>query len=380
MATFFIDPYTKYYESLNNSGGMKEKLQLLIDNSTLLVNNISTLSSFVSSSTWKELGSTEITATNFPNIKEVLTSINTDISTHLQKAVNDAQTLLEKVKELKTKDEEYEKKKEELESLKRSEPTYADENGYESSAHSSWRNNVSTKENELKKLEEECKTLQDAAKALANGINAIEIEKVKEPTVVTTDVVPDNSTLVQAGVNTSTWTKDGITYIVPNGKISVGQYTKHTKSRGIYETTNYSRYGDHCLGFAYVHAYDIYSGNTKDNAESGYKYQHAGQFKGYTNDSKQAVLAKVYNEINSGRPVVLQVNGNKKGTSRHYVTVLGYNSNVKSANQLTEDDLIILDSYDGNVKRVGKNGSRFMVTGKACGKDYSGYQVYTIKA
>ena len=85
MATFFIDPYTKYYESLSSSGGMKEKLEALIDNSTLLVNNISTLSSFVSSSTWKELGSTEITSTNFPNIKEILTSVNTDISTHLKK-------------------------------------------------------------------------------------------------------------------------------------------------------------------------------------------------------------------------------------------------------------------------------------------------------
>jgi len=347
-----------------------------------LINNISSLSSFVKSSTWKEIGSEEITNSSFPKTAKTLDALKVDISEHLKIAIDNSTALLAKVKELKEKDEEYETKKDELGSLKKNEPNYKDENGAESSAHSNWRNNVSNLEKEIRDLEEECEKIQNESRTLANGINAIELEKIVEdvPVETTTQDQAFLSVDTTDTANTRLWTYDGITYVTPNSKMGVPEYIKHEKKSGIYETINYEKYNDHCLGFAYVHAYGMYTGNTKDDADDGLHFRHGTSFEEYVSNNKSDVLKMVYYEINQGRPVVLQVNGNKKGTSRHYVTIIGYNSNVKNYSQLTEDDLISIDSYDGNVKKIGKNGKRFMVTGAACHKDYSGYQMYKIKS
>ena len=375
MATFFIEPYVKYYNNLASSGGMDVKRKELEDYTTLLVNNIGSLSSFVETSTWKEMGSSEITSSSFPKVAKTLNSLKTDISEYLKQAITSTNTLYSKVSLLKTKDEEYETKKEELSSLKRNEPTHYDENGNTTSSYSSWKRNVENKENDITKLEEECKKLQDESKALVNTINSIKLDEIVEDTPVTTSSGIDTTNYG----NTSTWAYDGVNYITANTKISVGDYVKHVAKNQICETKNYAKYNEHCLGFAYVHAYDMYAGITKDDAEDGYHWRHGTNYYDVTSDDKKTILKEIYNEVNKGNTVIVQVNGNKKGTSRHYVTVLGYNSRVKNADEITEDDLITLDSYDGKVKKLGTNGRRFMVTGAACHKKYSGYQIYKLK-
>ena len=102
-------------------------------------------------------------------------------------------------------------------------------------------------------------------------------------------------------------------------------------------------------------------------------------FNGYENDDKGAVLTNIYNELVQGKPVIIQVNGNKAGTSRHYVTVVGFKKDVRSARDLEESDLLIIDSWDGKLEPMGEQGSRFMVTGAACHKKYSGYQMYYVE-
>ena len=374
MATYFIEPYKKYYNNLASSGGMEIKRKELEDYTDLLSNNIGSLSSFIESSTWKEMGSSEITSSSFPKISKTIASLKTDISEYMKQAISGSVSLLAKVTELKEKDEEYETKKEELSSLKRNEPAHYDENGNETSSHSSWRNKIDNLEKEITKLEEDCKKLQEESNSLASSINSIKLDEMIEEVAVQTTGGIDTTNYG----NTSTWTYDGVTYITANTKISVGDYVKHVQKNKICETKNYEKYNDHCLGFAYVHAYGMYAGITKDDAEDGYHWRHGTNYDDYSNDDKKTVLKEIYNEVNKGNTVIVQVNGNKKGTSRHYVTVLGYNSRVKNADEITEDDLITLDSYDGQVKKLGTNGRRFMVTGKACHKDYSGYQIYKL--
>ena len=169
------------------------------------------------------------------------------------------------------------------------------------------------------------------------------------------------------------------TWVVPDTKVSVANYYNFIKKTSFAETKNLSRYSDHCLGFAYAHSYGMYTGNTKIGAENGYKYWGASHFTSYVNNDIKMVLKLVYQEINAGRPVVIQVNGNRKGTSRHYVSVVGYKKSVTSADNLTQKDLLIIDSYDGRLERMDTSSSRFMVTGAACHKSYSGYQAYYIK-
>ena len=166
----------------------------------------------------------------------------------------------------------------------------------------------------------------------------------------------------------------GNTYNVANTKGELQSYINYISKNEVAETKDLDLYSGNCLGFAYVHAYGIYSNRRNYTAEDGKHYRAGCSFNKYINDDKQAVLTKVYTELNANKPVVLQVNGNAKGDSRHFVTVVGYKSNVKNAGELKETDLLIIDSYDGRLKTMDQEGSRFMTSGAQCGKDYSGYR------
>ena len=171
----------------------------------------------------------------------------------------------------------------------------------------------------------------------------------------------------------------GGNFVVVNTSINVQSFASQMKRNGVWQGSNSEKYGDKCLGFAYTHAWGLYSGTTNYNGDSGLNYVGASHFSTYMNDNLQDVLSVVYSEINKGRPVVLQVNGNKKGTSRHFVTVVGYNSNVKSASSLKSTDLLIMDSWDAQLERMDQSNSRFVTSGRDCHKDYTGYRIQYLK-
>ena len=122
----------------------------------------------------------------------------------------------------------------------------------------------------------------------------------------------------------------------------------------------------------------MYKGTTT-NGSSAANYAHAAEFEDFMDDNKQVVLAKVYDEIMNGRPLVIQVNGNIAGTSRHFVTVVGFKKGVTKST-ITEDDLLIMDSWDGKIERMDTENSRFMTSGADCHKDYSGYRLRVFKS
>ena len=93
----------------------------------------------------------------------------------------------------------------------------------------------------------------------------------------------------------------------------------------------------------------------------------------YASDDKNEILSRIADDINAGHPAIVQV-GASNNTSRHYVLVVGLRAGAK--NPPTEDDLLIIDTYDGKLEGMGQYGSRDMITGKQCGKKYSGYQMY----
>ena len=123
----------------------------------------------------------------------------------------------------------------------------------------------------------------------------------------------------------------------------------------------------------------MYNGTTTDTAESAYNWKHAGEFTDYYNDSKQETLEKIYDEIKDGKPVIMQVNGNTSGTSRHFVTVVGIKNDVKSAQDVKESDLLVLDSWEGKLETMDSSTSRFMTTGKETNKSYSGYYLRVLE-
>ena len=171
----------------------------------------------------------------------------------------------------------------------------------------------------------------------------------------------------------------GGNFVVVNTSINVSNFSSQMRRNGVWQGSNSEKYGDKCLGFAYTHAWGLYSGTTNYNGDSGMNYAGASHFSTYMNDNLQDVLGVIYSEINKGRPVVLQVNGNKQGTSRHFVTVVGYNSNVTSASSLKATDLLIMDSWDAQLERMDQANSRFVTSGRDCHKDYTGYRIQYLK-
>ena len=170
-------------------------------------------------------------------------------------------------------------------------------------------------------------------------------------------------------------------YLVVNTSLNVLDYTKFVKDNRIcQDQQNGTIYYDQCLCFAeeQVHALTT-SDTSRKSFEIPHKYYN--NFVAYSDDDKEKVLNVVYSELISNRPVILHVNGNKAGTSRHYVTVIGFKSAVTSAANFKETDMLLIDSYDCEVEELHEWGtSRFMTTGKKCNKpDYSGYQVYMVK-
>ena len=167
-------------------------------------------------------------------------------------------------------------------------------------------------------------------------------------------------------------------YIVVKTQTPIESYESYVLSNGVKQDANTAEWGDSCLAFAGAHAYDMYSGTTT-NGSSAANYAHASSFEDFMDDNKQVVLEKVYDEIMNGRPLVIQVNGNKAGTSRHFVTVVGFKKGVTKST-ITEDDLLIMDSWDGKLERMDTETSRFMTSGADCHKDYSGYRLRVLKS
>lgn len=164
-------------------------------------------------------------------------------------------------------------------------------------------------------------------------------------------------------------------WTVVNTKTSPEKYAESLQSRGVCQNSDTSKYGDKCLGFSDTHAWGLFTGNNSYTANDGCNYAGAANFKMYSNENKQSVLKVIYEEIKAGRPCILHVNGNKAGTSRHFVTVVGFREGCHP-DTMTEDDLLIIDSWDAKLERMDQSNSRFMTTGKACGKsDYTGWRV-----
>lgn len=205
------------------------------------------------------------------------------------------------------------------------------------------------------------------------AIEKVVLEKIKDTTV-------DDSVLTKAiyGENTTTVKLLDGSWVVAKTKTDLESYASYIANNGVRQNSDTSKYSDYCLAFSYVHAYDLFTG-AKDSAQAAGNYAHAGAFYDFIDDNKQKVLAKVYDEIMKGRPVVIQVNGNKAGTSRHFVTVVGFKEGITSADNLTEKDLLIIDSWDGKIERMDTSTSRFMTTGAACHKEYSGYRLRVLK-
>ena len=139
-------------------------------------------------------------------------------------------------------------------------------------------------------------------------------------------------------------------------------------------------YGAVIGGFSH---YDL-SGKNKSSILSYSTNKDQSFYSAKNYGSQEEMMSEIKKQLDAGKPVMLHVNGNKSGTSRHYVTIVGYKSSAGS--NLKAEDLLIWDSYNSTLRTVassksgykGNGKDRFLITGKQTGRDYN-YQILTAK-
>ena len=428
MSEYYNEKYKNYYNKLSSSKG-NAKVKYISEES---VNKLKTLKGQISSSNWEELAVTSLTDGVITNIENNTRVLDSNISNSLVKAkelsYND---LLPKLQKLKDKDDEYEKFLKIYNSASTSEKRTleTDKAKYEKDL-SNYKNDVDASILTIRKLnggvrstasshrpvyminkkrimyekDEDGKlvevetsasgvksSLTDKASKSGSAKKSVDTKTKTTSQTKTTDKSTPSRMIAtakdsQTATKTSTASKTksykalGANWKVVDTKYDVSEYAKVVAKNKICQTNDTSKYSDYCLAFSYVHASNLKSGNVNTAKDAG-NYMHAGEFKTYVTDNKSTLMSKIYEEVNKGNPVILQVNGNSKGTARHFVTVVGYKDTVTSASSLSEKDLLILDSWDGCLERMDTKTSRFLTTGKQCGKkDYSGYRLQVVKS
>ena len=180
MATFFVNPYTMYYEKLNSASAIVGNSKTLSQDAENVLSILTKLQNSISSSSWKELGSTELATTSVPalitRVNTLITNISSGLVVACDKSIN---TLLPDLIKLKEKDEQYELKKKELQDCLNSEPSnkYVVKKGKTTSEYTSEYASFLEKkarlEKEVSDLETEIKALIEKIDATVNEIVAL---------------------------------------------------------------------------------------------------------------------------------------------------------------------------------------------------------------
>ena len=415
MAKYFTSVYKNYYEKINNSNIVNNS-NILNDKIMMLNNSINNYVDGIENSNWSETGKNSLISSYIPNVNSKLNEVK-DNYLSIKKVTdfigNDLFNLL---KELKEKDDLYiniqnevkngvSSKKGELDRLDKELTELVNNidrkllqirnNKFEEEVVASSitidSNKIETHKNKdtLKKLKSLIygETKDNDGSFIERLKNKVEENKEKRQNNIATSQNNEKEAMKEKAVeqkeekisgNVSSMSLLGSNYNVINSAMSPVEYQSFAYDKGIRQNSNTERYSDYCLAFSYVHASNIYNNSTSDNAESAYNWKHAAEFYDYFNDNKTETLQVVYDQIMEGKPVILQVNGNKAGTSRHFVTVVGVKDGVTKSN-VSEGDLLILDSWDAKLERMDESTSRFMTTGKETHKSYSGYYLRILK-
>ncbi len=325
----------------------------------------------LSSSSWKELGKTELDSNSIPYLKGAITYLDVIYTDNLLRAneilYSEIYPRLVKLSEMQNTHDSYDNKISKMDDILDTKAINVKKNALRSIMDK----NINEIEKYIKEINSLGTSITDAKTWIANG----SVRNTKNTTKAAgkaTGSAVTSAVTTTAGKNTSTYNALDGSWVIPNTNGNLRDYLNYIQGNGVFQASNQAVYYDSCLAFAETYGADLMN-NTKTGADAAHHYAGANYFKDAFYDSKEACLTEVFNQINSGNPVVIQVNGNSQGTCRHFVTVVGYKAGITSASQLTEKDLLIVDSWDGQLERMDTSSSRFLTTGAACHKNYSGY-------
>ncbi len=110
------------------------------------------------------------------------------------------------------------------------------------------------------------------------------------------------------------------------------------------------------------------SGNCPAGKQLNKQKLYPLQTSDYANDpSRRDILRDIYNAVTSGNACRIrasQKDNPESNRGRHFVTVIGFDKRVQSADDLQESDLLIFDSANGQIIDFGRPGTRYFHFGK----------------
>ena len=153
-------------------------------------------------------------------------------------------------------------------------------------------------------------------------------------------------------------TYNGREYYVVNTNINCLDYEEYVQKYGLCQ--NNGLLGGDCMVLSQYYAMDMMRGTwTSYNQMANGEGSPATRLNDYVKSTNEEdVLKYVYEEALAGRPTVLQVSQvNSSNGERHLVTVVGFDSSVKSYEDLTPDKIFVLDCVDGKLQTLGQSRS-----------------------
>ena len=359
MAEFFVDPYKKYYDTLQTMTDITSESTAMATAAGTAATSIGSVSSDIGSSDWKEQGVTILSSSTLSSLKSNIEIIGNNISNSLAAACEIAiGSMLPELENLKTEDENYEAIKKELNELVV--PVQYDDEGNTTSEYRLYLSQKNSLEYKLSESERKCKGYQSNVDGFVSQIKAKDaaIQEIKK-TVVTADGVKEltvldydaNSKLVKVSFN-------GEEFYVVNTKVSVSEYAKYVQENGICQ--NKGLLDGQCMILSQYYAMDLMRGTfTSKDRMANLKDSPATRINDYVkSETEEPILEYIYEEAMAGRPTVLQVSqvNSYKGW-RHLVTVVGFKSDVKSYKDLNPDNILVLDCVDGKIQTLGQSRS-----------------------
>ena len=353
MANYFINPYKSYYESLSNIGDLINTVSSMNEKVTEASDKLNGAKSSVSNSSWRELGISELSNEIIPNLVSATTTLHNNIGNTLSQIAIKANELYKEAANLKNEDENLNNLQQQLNNLiSRGAPEAT--NPYYST-YMSEKNSLQNKVNESK---EKCEKLVVNCNTIANAIKSID-QSVEEFTIVLKPFTSNGIAEMSIGDSVKDgkmlkMTIDGKEFYVANTKLNLLDYQEYILKNNI--TQNDGVLVGLCPIFAQYYAMDLMRGTYTSKDDMINKRQGPAVRMADTCESQDIndVLKYLYEEAVNGRVTTLQAT--RSGGNRHIVTVVGFDSSVKSWEDLNKDTILILDNANGKISTLGSSG------------------------
>jgi hypothetical protein len=157
-----------------------------------------------------------------------------------------------------------------------------------------------------------------------------------------------------------TYTYGGKTFNITNSPINLDDYQAHLQKNGLYQ--NAGLLGSRCDMLSGYYAMDLLRGSytSKGTMEAGSGGSCYNLNRTVSDVNVEPIMQYTYDELSKGNPVVLQVTQKRSNEGlRHFVTVVGYSSNVTSYKDLTPENLLVIDCVDGKVQTLNERNRTY---------------------